>query len=451
MASNGGATATDNCGFVWSNNFTALSDDCGATGSATVTFRATDACGNFSESTATFTIEDTTNPTITPATSDVSVACDGIGNTAELASWLNSNGGATAVDECSGVTWSNDFNGFVGNCGTVTVMFTATDACNNFSSTTSSFTILPLAITVNCPGNFIATDCETVGANEFATWLSSFNYSGGCGTLSATDLSGYAFPAPGQSLTITYAVTDACSQEVSCTATFTTPVCYDGCTLGYWKNQPENWCPAYTPTTVYGSVFTAAPSQLSGLTFMEVLNIGGGGIFNLGRQSVAALLNICHVEVDYSSPYLENEALLISDVNAAFIAGGSAPGTLGSTLDLLNQVGCSIDAHGNAISPKETIVNPVKTIEEVSLFTVYPVPFKDNIAVKYVFDYKSVVTIEIFDYMGSLIYRFVDTKAFLNKEVNISMNFPGMKGLFYIVRVSTDREMSSHKIVKSSN
>ena len=48
-------------GVTWSNDFTALSDDCGATGSATVTFTATDACGNTSSTTATFTIEDTTN------------------------------------------------------------------------------------------------------------------------------------------------------------------------------------------------------------------------------------------------------------------------------------------------------------------------------------------------------------------------------------------------------
>ena len=43
LDSNGGATATDACGGVmWTNDFDALSDDCGATGAATVTFTATD-------------------------------------------------------------------------------------------------------------------------------------------------------------------------------------------------------------------------------------------------------------------------------------------------------------------------------------------------------------------------------------------------------------------------
>jgi hypothetical protein len=88
LANNGGATATDNCGNVtWSNNFTSLSDLCGATGSATVEFTATDDCGNDSKTTATFTIEDTTNPDITQA-SNMTVECDGEGNAEQLAAWL---------------------------------------------------------------------------------------------------------------------------------------------------------------------------------------------------------------------------------------------------------------------------------------------------------------------------------------------------------------------------
>ena len=47
LASNGGASASDTCSAVtWTNNSTGLSDLCGATGTATVTFTATDACGN---------------------------------------------------------------------------------------------------------------------------------------------------------------------------------------------------------------------------------------------------------------------------------------------------------------------------------------------------------------------------------------------------------------------
>ena len=144
LDSNGGASATDNCSnFEWSNDFEGLSDDCGATGSVTVTFTVTDDCDNSSSTTATFTIEDTTNPDITAA-SDQTVECDGMGNTEALNAWLANNGGATASDVCGGVTFSNDFEGLSDDCGatgSATVTFTATDDCGNSSSVSATFTI----------------------------------------------------------------------------------------------------------------------------------------------------------------------------------------------------------------------------------------------------------------------------------------------------------------------
>jgi len=67
LANHGGAVASDTCcgtDVTWSNDFTGLSDDCGETGSALVTFTTTDCCGLSSTTQATFTIEDTTNPMI---------------------------------------------------------------------------------------------------------------------------------------------------------------------------------------------------------------------------------------------------------------------------------------------------------------------------------------------------------------------------------------------------
>ncbi|KAF0187768.1 MAG: hypothetical protein FD165_2882, partial [Gammaproteobacteria bacterium] len=118
LAGNAGATATDNCDpVIWSHNFNALSDACGATGSATVTFTATDSAGNSSSTTATFTIVDTTAPSISAAASNQTVECDGAGNTAALNAWLASNGGAVAGDTCGKVTWSNNFTALSDLCG----------------------------------------------------------------------------------------------------------------------------------------------------------------------------------------------------------------------------------------------------------------------------------------------------------------------------------------------
>ena len=109
LASNGGAIGN---GRLQRSNLEQrlrwLENACGPTGAATVTFTATDDCGNATSTTATFTIEDTTAPAVMDAM-DATVECDGAGNAADLDAWLASNGGATATDACSGVTWSNDY------------------------------------------------------------------------------------------------------------------------------------------------------------------------------------------------------------------------------------------------------------------------------------------------------------------------------------------------------
>ena len=122
----GGASATDACSAVtWSNNSTGLSDDCGATGSETVIFTATDACGNMSTTSATFTIEDTTPPSII-ADLETSVPCDEYNDMTNYA--------FSASDVCSGdditVVISDQY--FSGPCaGTINRTYTVTDDCEN--------------------------------------------------------------------------------------------------------------------------------------------------------------------------------------------------------------------------------------------------------------------------------------------------------------------------------
>jgi archaellum component FlaG (FlaF/FlaG flagellin family) len=233
LDTHGGATAEDACGdFTWSNNFTAVSDECGATGSATVEFYATDECGNVSTSTATFTIEDTTDPVIASPAMDMTVECDGAGNTAALNSWLSANGGAgAATDDCSAVTWSNDFTGLSDLCGATgaaTVIFTASDDCGNTATTTATFTIedttnpsLDAAsadMTVECDGSgntaqlnaWLADNGGADASDQCSgvTWSNDFT--------ALSDLCGATGAA-----TVTFTATDDCGLTVSTTATFT--------------------------------------------------------------------------------------------------------------------------------------------------------------------------------------------------------------------------------------
>ncbi len=180
LASNGGAMASDFCsGVTWTNDYSALSDDCGATGSALVTFTATDACLLTTTTTATFTIEDTTAPSMDTEASDETVECDGSGNTVALNAWLASNGGAIASDDCGGVTWTNDYSALSDDCGatgSALVTFTATDACLLTTTTTATFTIEDTtAPTMDTEASDETAECDGSGnLTELNAWLNNY-------------------------------------------------------------------------------------------------------------------------------------------------------------------------------------------------------------------------------------------------------------------------------------
>ena len=230
LANNGGATATDNCGNVtWSNNFTSLSDLCGATGSATVEFTAVDDCGNDSKTTATFTIVDTTDPVITPA-ADMTVECDGSGNTAQLNAWLANHGGATASDTCSDVTWSHDFESLSDLCGatgSATVEFTATDDCGRSAKTTATFTIEDTTDPAITPAADMTVECDGSGNTaQLNAWLA--NHGGATASDTCSDVTwSHNFESLSDlcgatgAATVEFTATDDCGRSAKTTATFT--------------------------------------------------------------------------------------------------------------------------------------------------------------------------------------------------------------------------------------
>ena len=117
-------TAADICGEVsLTNDFTALSDDCGATGSAGVSWTAEDGSGNASSCSDIFTIEDTVQPTIVcPA--DISVS--GMGGTDVEFDVLSQD-----VCDASPVVATDIPTGSFFETGVTTVTATATDECAN--------------------------------------------------------------------------------------------------------------------------------------------------------------------------------------------------------------------------------------------------------------------------------------------------------------------------------
>ncbi|KJD32694.1 hypothetical protein PW52_15140, partial [Tamlana sedimentorum] len=215
ITSYGGATVANSCtAITWSDNFSDLDIDCGSAGSGEVTFTATDACGNSVSTTATFTVEDNTPPTIDTAASDLTVECDGSGNTTDLNNWLNNNGNALASDTCSAnITWSNDYTAISDECGqtgSATVTFTATDDCGNETTTSATFTIEDnTAPTIDTAASDLTVECDGNGnTTDLNNWLSS---NGGAAASDACS-------------TITWsndynAISDECGQTGSATVT----------------------------------------------------------------------------------------------------------------------------------------------------------------------------------------------------------------------------------------
>ena len=140
LAANGGAVvAADACGDItWSNDFTALSDDCGATGSALVTFTATDECLNTDTTSATFTIQDNTPPAFTGCPSDITHDNDR-GVCGAVVTWIE----PTVGDVCGSAAFvSTHSPADFFPVGTTTVTYTATDDCGNQSTCVFDVTVL---------------------------------------------------------------------------------------------------------------------------------------------------------------------------------------------------------------------------------------------------------------------------------------------------------------------
>ena len=219
------ASAESTCGAVTLvNDFTGLSDDCGSTGSATVTWIAEDECDNRATHTAVFVIVDTTLPEIA-GPEDVTFPCEDPSTADALRRWLDS---ASAGDACGEATLSADPIQLAEDCGeigTTRVTWTATDDCGNVSTHTATFTIegTTPSLVLTVPDD-VVVECDGEGnESEFDRWLGVAEAEGGCGGISLTheitrraDQCGGTFASQ-----VTWTATDACGDTVTRAALFT--------------------------------------------------------------------------------------------------------------------------------------------------------------------------------------------------------------------------------------
>jgi len=87
-------------------------------------------------------VTDSFPPVITNEAQDLVLECNPATNDQDTLAWVNSRASASAVDSCTGVTWSNSFVATPDACtGPHNVFFTASDDCGHRVTTTATVTI----------------------------------------------------------------------------------------------------------------------------------------------------------------------------------------------------------------------------------------------------------------------------------------------------------------------
>ncbi len=184
-----------------------LSDDCGATGSVTVTFMAMDECGNASESTATFTIEDTTNPELTvPA--DYTAECSDVHPLDDPSAMDNC--GMVEIEEVADTVFTCP-NSYV-----VTRTFTATDECGNDTTMAQTITIQDTTNPMlTIPADYTA-ECSDAHPLDDASATDN------CGMVTIEEVADTVFTCTNNYVvTRTFTATDECGNDTTMAQTIT--------------------------------------------------------------------------------------------------------------------------------------------------------------------------------------------------------------------------------------
>ena len=307
--------------------------------------------------------------------------------------------------------------------------------------------VLPLA-TDNCDGEVIVT-----GVRSDALALND------------------PFPVD-QNITITYTAEDSCGNTASCNFIVYVTPCIIGkaCTPGFWKNHKEVWdsqsdftvnnMPDALPSTPGGTFITttnfftyfaispsSAISTNANLNMLAATNLGGGDCKALARHGVSALLGAAAFpdEYPFAAAGVDNFEQLYTLIRNAFLSGNCGP--LATILASINELDGEFCGALSKLPPADIQV----VFGESPIFTVYPVPFKDNFTIMYEFDYKTDVLIQVFDSRGRLLLNTTDKDAYKGKEMKIDFPLSHQKGEIFFIRVETNKEHSIKNISSSTN
>ncbi|MCB8963405.1 MAG: HYR domain-containing protein, partial [Bacteroidales bacterium] len=218
-----GFSIAGGCGASGSYGTPSAPDLC-AGGTTTVTYNVTDNCGNIFTETATFKISIQGDLTFVKPAPFTAPPCNYANQNElnlEFQNWLTGfgvSGGCNPVGSYGNPVAPNLCEG-----GTVTVVYTATDVCIT-SSVSQTFTVEAVEpIQAVQMQEHFAPPClsQTEMDAEFAAWISTFAYTGGCNVHPPSLEAFTAPPACGGSVVVNYTFYDDCGQTATGSAVFT--------------------------------------------------------------------------------------------------------------------------------------------------------------------------------------------------------------------------------------